>query len=86
MLTQTYEGTDLVIPKELIEEMGIRPGEVVIIYPQVSLTARVFMSGERDRLDALLAELAGSWTEYDEAEYIQNQRQMWATWKPRNWS
>ncbi|MGH2521370.1 MAG: AbrB/MazE/SpoVT family DNA-binding domain-containing protein [Anaerolineales bacterium] len=85
MLVRTYEGKDLVIPRELIEELGVKPGEAVVIRPTLVLEPRTFAPGEWEELEQVLAEAAGSWTEEDEAAFRKN-RELWATWQPRNLS
>ncbi len=85
-LVRTYEGKDLVIPRELIEELGVKPGEAVVIRPKIVLTLREFAPGEREELEKILDAIHGMWTAEDEEAFYRNRREMWATWKPRNLS
>lgn len=88
MTTRTvkYEGKDYVvtIPREEIEALGVEPGGefVLDLRPKVQLTPRQWAPGEREEMHRILEELAGSWTEEQEAEYKRN-RELWSQWKPR---
>lgn len=85
-LVRTYDGEDLVIPRKEIEELGLKPGDKVVIRPDISLVKREFALGEWEALEAILNDLAGSWTEEDEEAFRRNRNEMWAAWKPRDWS
>ena len=84
-LIQTYEGKDIVISREQIEELGIRPGDKVEIRPEFRLVPRQFSPEELEKRRKILEELAGSWTAEDEEAFRKNRAAMWATWQPRNW-
>jgi bifunctional DNA-binding transcriptional regulator/antitoxin component of YhaV-PrlF toxin-antitoxin module len=79
MLTRTYEGKDLVIPKELIEKMGVKPGEVVIIRPGLVLKPRTFAPEELARRRKVLKEVSGTWSAEDEEAFRRFRQDMWAT-------
>jgi hypothetical protein len=83
ILTLTYDGDDLVIPRAQIESLGIKPGEKVALRPLVTLEPRHFSSVELERRRAILDELWGSWSAEDEAAFRRN-RESWATWQPRS--
>ena len=36
-LVRTYDGDDLVIPKKEIEELGLKPGDKIVIRPEFRL-------------------------------------------------
>jgi hypothetical protein len=85
-LVRTYEGEDLVIPRKEIEELGLKPGDKIMIRPEFRLVPRQFPPEELERRRRILNDLAGSWTAEDEEAFRRNRQAMWATWQPRNWS
>ena len=85
-LVRTYDGDDLVIPRKEMEELGLKPGDNIVIRPEIRLARRQFAPGEWETLQEILDGLAGSWTEADEEAFRRNRAEMWATWKPRDWS
>ena len=85
-LTLPYNGEDVVIPKEEIEALGVRPGSNIVVRPAFGLKSKVWAPGEWERVSAILDQLAGSWTEEDAERYNKNRQEMWASWKPRGWS
>jgi bifunctional DNA-binding transcriptional regulator/antitoxin component of YhaV-PrlF toxin-antitoxin module len=85
-LVRTYDGEDLVIPRKEIEELGLKPGDKVVIRPEIRLVPRKYPPEELERRRKILDELAGSWTAQDEEAFRRNREEMWATWQPRNWS
>ncbi len=85
-LVRTYDGEDLVIPRKEMEELGLKPGDKIVIRPEVRLVPRQFPPEELERRQKVLDDLAGSWTAEDEEAFRRNRQAMWATWQPRNWS
>jgi hypothetical protein len=85
-LVRTYDGEDLVIPRKEIEELGLKPGDKVVIRPEIRLAKREFAPGEWEALAEILDGLEGSWTAEDEEAFRRNRQEMWASWKPRDWS
>lgn len=85
-LVRTYDGDDLVIPRKEMEELGLKPGDKLVIRPEIRLAKREFAPGEWETLEKILNDLAGSWTEEDEAVFRSDREKMWATWQPRDWS
>ena len=85
-LVRTYDGDDFVIPRKEMEELGLKPGDKVVVRPEIRLTKRQFAPGEWEELEKILDDLAGSWTEEDEKAFCRNREKMWSTWQPRNWS
>ena len=82
-LIQTYEGDDVVISRHALEELGVKPGDNIVIRPQIQLEPTHLPPGKIDELKKILDDAAGSWTEEDEAAFRLN-RQQWAEWQPRN--
>ena len=76
-----YEGEDIVIPRRELETLGMKPGDRLVVRPASRLKRREWAPGEWEQLEHILKELAGSWTEQQEAEYRTN-KEMWAPWKP----
>lgn len=85
-LVRKYEGRDMVIPREALEEIGVKPGDELVIRPQVKLAQRQHSADEIARRRKILKEVSGAWTAEDEEAFRRNRREMWATWQPRNWS
>jgi hypothetical protein len=80
ILVRTYNGEDLVIPREEIEELGLKPGDKVVIRPEVVLVPRKFPPEELERRRAVLARLTGIWSAEDEDAFRKFRRELWATW------
>jgi hypothetical protein len=85
-LVRTYDGEDLVIPRKEIEELGLKPGDKVVIRPEIRLVPRKFPPEELERRRAVMARLTGIWSAEDEAAFRKFRRDLWATWQPRDWS
>lgn len=90
-IVRVYEGRDLIISAELIEELGIKPGDEVEIQPVAASTAETpkpeeLGDEERARRLEILRSLRGMLTDEEVAAFEQARREMWATWQPRNWS
>jgi hypothetical protein len=84
-LVHTYDGHDLVIPQKEMEELGLKPGDKVVVRPEIRLSKREFAPGEWEDLEKILDDLGGSWTEEDEEAFRLNREKMWSTWQPRDW-
>ncbi|MBN1878136.1 MAG: hypothetical protein JXA33_28200 [Anaerolineae bacterium] len=74
----TFQDTDLIVPREELLRLGLRPGDSLILRPMRS-------PAEDQELEKILDELRGSWSQEDEDAFYQNREKMWATWKPRSW-
>lgn len=85
-LTLTYEGKDVVFSREQIEAQGIQPGTELELRPRVELTPREWAPGEWEKVKAALDQLSGIWTDEDAERYYKHREEMWASWKPRDWS
>ncbi len=85
-LIRTYEGKDLVIPRRVMEELGIRPGDSVVIRPRTVLRPKRLSASERQRRANALERLYGVWTAEDELAFREDRRRMWESWQPRNLS
>jgi hypothetical protein len=85
-LIRTVDDDDLIISRKEIQDLGLKPGDKVVIRPEIRLTKREFAPGERERLHQILDELSGSWTAEDEEAFRRNREAMWSTWKPRDLS
>ncbi len=86
VLEQIFEGRDVIIPKEAIESLGVKPGEYVVIRPKVALRPIELEAEERARILEVLDNLRGIWTEEDEAEFRRAREEMWKSWAPRSLS
>lgn len=84
VIIRTYEGKDLIIPSTAIEELGVRPGESVVIRPRVILKPSKLSASEHERRLKVLGALYGAWTAEDELAFNQLRRGMWKNWQTRN--
>ncbi len=80
-LVLDFEGDDVVISRQELETLGMKPGDRLVVRPEIRLKSREWAPGEWELVEQLLEELSGSWTEEQEANYRRN-KEMWATWKP----
>lgn len=85
-IVREFEGEDLLIPREVIERLGVKPGEAVIIRPKAGLRPKEFEAAEKVRRLEVLDALYGSWSPEDEAEFYRTRQEMWKSWKPRRLS
>jgi hypothetical protein len=84
-MIRTFDGEDLVIPRKEFEDLGLKPGDRVIIRLEARLVPRQFTPEELERRMRILDDLTGSWTAEDEEAFRRNREVMWATWQPRSW-
>lgn len=75
----TFQGTDLVIPRETLVHWGLQPGDSFVIRPIKPQKL------DRKTITEILDELRGSWTQQDEEAFYRHREEMWASWKPRTW-
>ena len=80
-LILNYEGKDVIIPRDELETLGIKPGDRLVVKPEIRLKRREWKPAEWEEMEQLLAELSGSWTEEQEANYRRN-KELWSAWKP----
>jgi hypothetical protein len=85
VIEKVYEGGDLIIPRLLLLELGVKPGEVVLIRPKDD-SRPTEMESRMRRLVEALDTLYGAWTEEDEAAFEYARKEMWAGWHLSNWS
>ncbi len=71
-----YEGNDLVIKRELLESIGLRKGDKVVIHAKLTLAPANFSEEERKKRTAIIDETWGAWTEEDEEAYRKNRTLM----------
>lgn len=84
MLEIKYTGTDLVIPKDMIEgQYGYRPGDMlrVSIPSKAQLIPIARLPEDMERMRDALEAVGGSWSVND-AEHFQELRQeLWTEWQ-----
>ena len=82
-----FTGDDLLIPREKLEKLGLKPGEQVGVGRLTDkLVPRKFSAEELERRRKILREVAGSWSEEDVEAFYKWRNEMWATWNTRDWS
>ncbi|MGQ9627024.1 MAG: hypothetical protein ACUVV0_09005 [Anaerolineae bacterium] len=53
VLERMFEGRDLLIPKEAIESLGVKPGEYVVIRPKMNLHPAEFRRAREEMWKSL---------------------------------
>lgn len=86
VLERKFEGQDLLIPKEVIESLGVKPGEYIVIYPKMDLSQAEFDAEKQANLLKVLDILYGIWTAEDETEFRRAREEMWNSWAHRSLS
>jgi bifunctional DNA-binding transcriptional regulator/antitoxin component of YhaV-PrlF toxin-antitoxin module len=79
-----YNGTDLVIPKNTIEEqLGFRPGDTlhVLIRGKIKLAPLVRLPDEIENMRIGLEAMAGSWSAQDVEQFQQLRQELWSAWQ-----
>lgn len=82
-IVRVFEGKDLVIPYTALEELGVKPGDLLQIEPVPQLRPNVSVE-ERERRLALLEEVWGSWDSEDEQAFETARQEMWQQWQLPN--
>lgn len=80
-IERVFKGMDLIIPSQLIEGMGLKPGDSLVIRPKINLRRQVLDKAEIARRLQVLEDLHGSWTAEEEAEFDRARREMWSSWQ-----
>jgi len=79
-----YNGTDLVIPKDTIEDqLGLRPGDTlhVLIRSKIKLAPLVRLPDEIESMRIGLEAMAGSWSAQDVEQFQQLRQELWSAWQ-----
>ena len=79
-----YNGTDLVIPKDTIEDqLGLRPGDTlhVLIRSKIKLAPLVRLPDEIESMRVGLEAMAGSWSAQDVEQFQQLRQELWSAWQ-----
>ena len=77
-ITQVYQGDDLIIPRSLLESLGLQPGDTVVVRPQLSPAP--ISAEEKERRRLILSRLAEAWDEDELADYELKREEMWKQW------
>ncbi len=84
MLTRVYTGNDLVISRDALAQLGLKPGDRVVVHPAIHLTPAELSATEREQINQALDSSWGAWSEDDEAAFRSARQEMWNSWQPRN--
>ena len=76
MLIRTYDGHDVVIPSAAIEELGVKPGDKIIVRPDIILKVSHLSATEKERRLRVLSALYGAWSAEDEIAFNRDRRRM----------
>lgn len=82
ILIQIYQGGDLVISKNHLESLGIRPGDNIILQSE---RPKTFISlAEKAKRVAILNRFAEAWEADELDDFEQQQTSLWQTWETFN--
>ena len=84
LFRQIYQGKDLVISRETLEAMGLKPGDTVVVRTQKTLEPSSISSEELMRRRQILNRLAKAWDSSDLTDFDQQRQTMWQQWTPFN--
>lgn len=79
-----YNGSDLVIPKDTIEQtLGFRPGDTlhVLIRSKITIAPLLRLPDEIEQMRIGLEAMAGSWSAQDVEAFQQLRQELWSTWQ-----
>jgi len=79
-----YNGSDLVIPKDTIEQtLGFRPGDTlhVLIRSKIKLAPIPRLPDEIEQMRIGLETMAGSWSAQDVEAFHQLRQELWSAWQ-----
>ena len=79
-----YNGNDLIISKDTIEEqLRFRPGDTirVLIRSKVKLAPVVRLPDEIEQMRLGLEAIAGSWSTQDVEEFQKQRQELWRAWQ-----
>jgi bifunctional DNA-binding transcriptional regulator/antitoxin component of YhaV-PrlF toxin-antitoxin module len=82
-ITRVYQGGDLVIPREFLAQLGLKPGDPILVRP-AQLPPADFSTKEQLRIRQVLDDLWGAWSEQDEVAFCSARQEMWNSWLPHN--
>lgn len=84
-ITQVYTGSDLVIPQDVLAQLGLKPGDRVAVQPVASFLLTAGLSPEEQaRINQVLDNLWGAWSEEDELAFAAARQEIWQSWLPRS--
>ena len=80
-IVRVFEGKDLVVPGDAMKRLGVKPGELVVIYAAPDLRPAEFDPDERSRRLRALDALWAVWADEDEVAFEESRREMWSSWQ-----
>lgn len=79
-----YNGSDLIIPKDTIEQqLGFRPGDTlhVLICSKVKLAPVIRLPDEIERMRIGLEAITGCWSAQDVEQFQKLRQELWSAWQ-----
>ena len=76
-IVRVFEGKDLVIPHAALEELGVKPGDLLQIEPVPQLRPIDLPLEEKERRLAILDAVSGIWDTEDEQAFEIGRQEMW---------
>jgi hypothetical protein len=84
LVRQIYQGKDLVISRETLEAMGLKPGDAVIVRSQTSPEFTPVSQEEQARRREIMQRLAKGWKVADLNDFDQRRQAAWQQWTAFN--
>jgi len=76
-LEQEYMGNDIVLPRHLLEKLGVKPGDIVIVQTRPQLKPLPFSPAEVERRRGILFRTAAAWQDSDLSSFESERQNMW---------
>ncbi len=83
-IVKVFEDEDVVIPRDVLRSLGVKPGEAVEIRVVRQIEPIEFSAEERERREKILDDLWGSWSDEDAEAFEKNRQEMWQSWQARS--
>ncbi len=80
-IIQRVDDEDLVISRELLRQLGVKPGDTVEIRRVTETEEAAPEANERARRLEVLRSLRGIWSDEDGEVFERGRKEMWETWQ-----
>ena len=84
MIRILFKDQDIVIPRERLRRVGIRPGDYITISSGAMEETTTATISDRERMLSELRKFWGAWSAEDEERFRQEREEMWRTWQSQN--
>ena len=83
-IVKVFEDEDVVIPREVLRNLGVKRGEAVEIRVVRQMEPVEFSPEELAHRERILDDLWGSWSDEDAEAFEKNRQEMWQSWQARS--